>query len=83
PLREKTRLGPMASVSGRDEVAALVADAVSQGATAHVGGAVPDGAGAYYPVTVLTGVTPGMRAYHEEIFGPVAVAFEVDSVDAA
>lgn len=83
PLHGETRLGPMASVSGRDEVAEIVADAVSQGATVHVGGAVPDGPGAYYPVTVLTGVTPGMRAYHEEIFGPVAVAFEVDSVDAA
>lgn len=83
PLHEDTRLGPMASVAGRDEVAEIVADAVSQGATAHVGGVVPDGDGAYYPATVLTGVVPGMRAYHEEIFGPVAVAFEVDSIDGA
>lgn len=83
PLDESTRLGPMASVDGRNEVAEIVADAISQGATAHVGGVVPDGPGAYYPATVLTGVVPGMRAYHEEIFGPVAVAFEVDSVDAA
>ncbi|MFG1955496.1 NAD-dependent succinate-semialdehyde dehydrogenase [Micromonospora sp. NPDC048830] len=83
PLLDETRLGPMASVGGRDEVAEIVEDAVRQGATAHVGAEIPDGAGAFYPATVLTGVVPGMRAYHEEIFGPVAVVYEVDSVDAA
>ena len=44
---------------------------------------VPDGPGAFYPATVLTGVTPEMRAYHEELFGPVAVLYQVDSVDEA
>lgn len=83
PLDADTRMGPLASVSGRDEVAELVADAISKGATAHVGAEVPDGPGAFYPATVLTGVVPGMRAYHEEIFGPVAVVYEAESVDAA
>jgi succinate-semialdehyde dehydrogenase/glutarate-semialdehyde dehydrogenase len=49
----------------------------------HAGGSVPDGPGAWYPATVLSGVTPDMRAYHEEIFGPVAVVHRVGSEDEA
>ena len=60
-----------------------VEDAVAKGATVHLGGQVPDGPGAFYPATVLTGVTPEMRAYREELFGPVAVLYQVDSVDEA
>ncbi|MGJ9413536.1 NAD-dependent succinate-semialdehyde dehydrogenase [Aeromicrobium sp. CF4.19] len=83
PNDESTRLGPMASVGARDDVAAQVEDAVSKGAKAHAGGQVPDGAGAYYPATVLTDLEPSMRAYREELFGPVAMVHRVDSVDAA
>jgi succinate-semialdehyde dehydrogenase/glutarate-semialdehyde dehydrogenase len=73
----------LASVSSRSEVAAVVEDAVAKGATLHLGGEVPAGNGAYYPATVLSDVTPEMRAYHEEIFGPVAVLYRVASVDDA
>ncbi|OZD65528.1 NAD-dependent succinate-semialdehyde dehydrogenase [Rhodococcus sp. 06-1460-1B] len=83
PTDPATRLGPMSSIGGRDEIAEQVADAVSKGATVHLGGSVPDGDGAYYPATVLSGVTPDMRAYREELFGPVAVLHKVDSTDAA
>ncbi|KQU45950.1 succinate-semialdehyde dehydrogenase [Rhodococcus sp. Leaf278] len=83
PTDPATRLGPMSSVGGRDEIAEQVADAVSKGATVHLGGSIPDGDGAYYPATVLSGVTPDMRAYREELFGPVAVLHKVDSTDAA
>jgi len=83
PRREETRLGPMSSLRARAELAAQVDDAVAKGAQVHAGGAVPDGPGAYYPATVLTGVTPGMRAYREELFGPVAVVYQVGSVDEA
>ncbi|MGW4336722.1 NAD-dependent succinate-semialdehyde dehydrogenase [Rhodococcus koreensis] len=83
PMSEDTRLGPMASVAARADLAALVDDAITKGAVVHLGGAVPDGPGAYYPATVLSGVTPAMRAYHEELFGPVAVLHKVESVDAA
>ena len=44
---------------------------------------MPQGPGAFYPATVLTGVTQQMRAFHEELFGPVAVLYQVDSVDEA
>jgi succinate-semialdehyde dehydrogenase/glutarate-semialdehyde dehydrogenase len=83
PREESTRLGPMSSVRARSDVAEVVDDAVAKGATVHVGGSVPDGPGAWYPATVLSGVTPDMRAYHEEIFGPVAVVHRVASADDA
>lgn len=83
PKDDATRLGPMASVQARDELAAQVQDAVDQGAGVLLGGLVPDLAGAWYPATVVTGVTPSMRAYHEELFGPVAVLHRAATVDEA
>ena len=64
-------------------MATLVDEAVEQGAQVLVGGAPLEGDGSYYPATVLTGVTPQMRAYHEELFGPVAVVYRArDAEDA-
>ncbi|KAA0086666.1 NAD-dependent succinate-semialdehyde dehydrogenase [Mycolicibacterium sp. P9-64] len=83
PTSPDTKLGPMASLPARSDLVAQVEDAVAKGATVHLGGEVPDGPGAFYPATVLTGVTPDMRAYHEELFGPVAVVYQVDSIDDA
>lgn len=83
PTDAKTTFGPLSSQSAVEEIDELVQDAVTRGATAYTGGAGPDGPGAYYPATVLTGVTPQMRAYSEEIFGPAAVVFHVDSPEAA
>ena len=83
PRSADTRLGPMASLAARADLVDQVEDAVAKGAEVHLGGEVPDGPGAFYPATVLTGVTPQMRAFHEELFGPVAVVYQVDSVDEA
>ena len=83
PMSEDTRLGPLSSEGAREELAAQVQDAVDRGATLHLGGTVPDGPGSWYPATVLSGVTPQMRAYREELFGPVAVLYRVGSVDEA
>jgi acyl-CoA reductase-like NAD-dependent aldehyde dehydrogenase len=83
PMSDETRLGPMSSTQARAELAEQVEDAVSKGARVHLGGAVPEGRGAYYPATVLSGVTPDMRAFREELFGPVAILYRVDSVDEA
>jgi succinate-semialdehyde dehydrogenase/glutarate-semialdehyde dehydrogenase len=83
PLDPATKLGPMASLGGRREIEGQVADAVDKGATLHLGGVTPDGPGAYYPATVLADVTDRMRAYREELFGPVAVLYKVESVDEA
>jgi acyl-CoA reductase-like NAD-dependent aldehyde dehydrogenase len=83
PRDEGTRLGPLASHRARQDLASQVQDAVDKGAVVHLGGQVPDGDGAYYPATVLTGVTADMRAFNEELFGPVAVLYSVASLDEA
>ncbi len=83
PSNSETKLGPMASLAARADLEAQVDDAVSKGSTVHLGGAVPDGPGAFYPATVLTGVDPRMRAYREELFGPVAVLYPVSSAEQA
>lgn len=83
PTSPATKLGPLASMAGVDELDELVQDAISHGAEVLLGGRRPDGPGAYYPATVLAGVTREMRAFSEELFGPVAVVHRVNSLDAA
>ncbi|MER6439525.1 NADP-dependent succinic semialdehyde dehydrogenase [Streptomyces sp. NPDC001185] len=83
PMDENTDVGPLATESGRSDVEAYVDDALGKGATALVGGARPEGPGWFYPPTVLTGVTPEMKMYHEEVFGPVAQVWTVPSLEEA
>ncbi len=83
PLADTTDIGPLATESGRQDLAELVDDALGHGARATTGGALPEGAGWFYPPTVLVDVTPAMRLYAEEAFGPVAVVYRiVDAADA-
>jgi succinate-semialdehyde dehydrogenase/glutarate-semialdehyde dehydrogenase len=72
PLDEDTDVGPQARADLRDELHDQVKQSIDRGARCLLGGAVPDGDGAFYPPTVLTDVTKGMPAYDEELFGPVA-----------
>jgi succinate-semialdehyde dehydrogenase / glutarate-semialdehyde dehydrogenase len=72
PMKEDTDVGPMARADLRDELHELVTRTIKQGATLVRGGRVPSGPGAFYPPTLLTGVTPEMAAAREETFGPVA-----------
>jgi len=60
-----------------------VADAVSKGARVLCGGEVTAGPGWYYPPTAVADLTPDMRMYREEVFGPVASMFTVGSIDEA
>jgi len=83
PMLGSTDVGPLASEQQRDDVEHLVADAVAKGARALCGGAAPEGPGFYYPPTVLAGITPQMRLYTEEVFGPVASLYRVPDIDAA
>ena len=86
PMDGDTDVGPMARIDLRDGVAKQVAASIAKGARALLGG--PDAfnanaAGAYYPVTVLDGVAPGMAAFDEEIFGPAAALIRAkDETDA-
>jgi succinate-semialdehyde dehydrogenase/glutarate-semialdehyde dehydrogenase len=83
PMREDTEVGPLASEQQRDDVEDLVADAAALGARVLCGGAAPDRPGFYYPPTVLAAVTPEMRAFGEEVFGPVATLYRVSDIDEA
>lgn len=84
---EGVQIGPLINAKAIDKVEALVNEAVEQGATATVGGGRHDLGGLFYQPTVLTGATPEMRLFQEEIFGPVApvVKFETeaDAIDLA
>jgi succinate-semialdehyde dehydrogenase / glutarate-semialdehyde dehydrogenase len=83
PMAGDTDVGPLATAQGRDEVAEQVDDAVSKGAKILVGGQRPERAGWWYPPTVVADLTPDMRMWHEEVFGPVAGLFRVSSYDEA
>jgi succinate-semialdehyde dehydrogenase/glutarate-semialdehyde dehydrogenase len=83
PMDPDTQVGPLATESGRDDVEEYVRDAVDKGATVVVGGKRPDRPGWFYEPTLLTGITPEMKLYAEEVFGPVAALWTVDSLDEA
>lgn len=83
PTNPATRFGPLASQSVVDDLVDQVEDAVAKGATLLTGGQRSEGPGAYYEPAVLADVTPEMRAYSEELFGPVAVVHKVGSAEAA
>ena len=77
PLDPATEVGPQARRELRDELHGQVEDSVKTGARLTLGGEKPASAGAWYPVTVLEDVKPGMRAFDEEVFGPVAAVIRV------
>ena len=77
PLVEGIDVGPQARRDLRDGVHDQVERSVAAGARLLLGGGLPDGPGAFYPPTVLTGVLPGMAAFDEEVFGPVAAVVPV------
>ncbi|CAM3122975.1 NAD-dependent succinate-semialdehyde dehydrogenase [Rariglobus hedericola] len=73
PTTAATDFGPLARLDLRDDLHAQVQKSVKRGARLLLGGTIqPKGKGAFYPATVLTDVRPGMPAYDEELFGPVA-----------
>ncbi|MGW4485240.1 NADP-dependent succinic semialdehyde dehydrogenase [Amycolatopsis sp. NPDC004368] len=83
PTDDATDVGPLATEQGRTDVEELVDDAVSAGAKVLCGGERPEGAGWFYPPTVIGDITPKMRMYTEEVFGPVASLYRVADLDEA
>lgn len=83
PMDPQMELGPLATRQIRDEVHAQVQETLDLGATLLLGGQVPEGAGNYYPATVLADVPHESPAVQDEIFGPVAALFRVDSAEEA
>lgn len=86
-LHPATTLGPIINAKQRERLDELVRDAVRAGATAVVGGNLPDGPGYFYPPTVLTDVPRQARMFSEEVFGPVAAVYtfatEADAIGMA
>ncbi len=72
PMLSSTTLAPMARCDLRDELHRQVIDSIEQGAIPLTGCAPVEGSGAFYQASILDRVEPGMRAYEEELFGPVA-----------
>jgi succinate-semialdehyde dehydrogenase/glutarate-semialdehyde dehydrogenase len=83
PLSQDTEIGPQARHDLRDALHRQVETSIAKGARCMLGGAIPNGPGAYYPPTVLVNVTKGMPAYEEELFGPVASVIRVGNENAA
>jgi len=77
PREEATDVGPIAREDLRETLHRQVRETIDAGATCRLGGELPDGPGFFYPVTLLTEVTPEMTASREETFGPVAVVTRV------
>lgn len=84
PKDKKNSLGPQARKDLRDSLHKQVEKSIDQGAKLLLGGKLDaDAKGAYYPPTILTDVKPGMVAFDEELFGPVAAIIEaIDDEDA-
>ncbi|HET6875988.1 MAG TPA: NADP-dependent succinic semialdehyde dehydrogenase [Jatrophihabitans sp.] len=83
PMDDATKVGPLATESGRSDVEELVKDAVDKGARVVTGGQRPDRPGWFYPPTLVADITPEMRMHREEVFGPVASLYRVPDLDAA
>ncbi len=75
--------GPLSSEQAAVNLMSQIEDAVTKGATVHTGGHRMDRPGAFVAATVLSGVTPEMRAFSEELFGPAAVVYRVKDADEA
>jgi succinate-semialdehyde dehydrogenase/glutarate-semialdehyde dehydrogenase len=72
PLERSTELGPLARADLVDELEAQVQGSIARGAVLLTGGTRPRRPGFFYAPTVLTAVEPGMPAFDQETFGPVA-----------
>ncbi len=83
PTNEDTEIGPLANKQFREELHFQVEKSIEKGAKLLIGGKIPSGKGAFYPPTVLAEVKPGMPAYHEELFGPVASVIKVKDEEEA
>ncbi|WP_122072471.1 aldehyde dehydrogenase family protein [Pseudophaeobacter sp. EL27] len=83
PLDKATTMGPMANVRFAGEVRAQIAEAVADGAVAHIDTMAEDDGGAYLTPQILTNVTHDMRVMRDESFGPVVGIMKVSSDEEA
>ncbi|MEZ6091279.1 MAG: NAD-dependent succinate-semialdehyde dehydrogenase [Pirellulaceae bacterium] len=77
PLDESTTLSPLSTESAAVRLQQQVQASIDAGAIVLLGGDRPDQPGAYYNPTILTGITPEMPTFDQELFGPVASVYIV------
>ncbi len=83
PLDEQSQVGAQARADLMAELHAQVEASVAKGAKVVLGGCPLERPGCFYPPTILVDVVPGMPAYHEEFFGPVASVIRARDADDA
>ncbi|MGJ8582206.1 MAG: aldehyde dehydrogenase family protein, partial [Psychromonas sp.] len=83
PKADDTDIGPLARKDLQEKLHKQVTDSIEAGATVLCGCEVPEGKGFFYPASILENVTPGMPAYDDELFGPVAAMIKAKDDDDA
>jgi succinate-semialdehyde dehydrogenase/glutarate-semialdehyde dehydrogenase len=83
PNDDETTIGPLARHDLRDDLHKQVKASEEKGAKIVCGGFIPEHEAAFYPPTILENVKPGMPAYEEELFGPVASLIKARSEEEA
>lgn len=83
PNDPKTDIGPLVTEGARSEIVNQVESAIKDGAVRVTGGEIIDGPGFFFRPGILENVQKASNAYYEEIFGPVAILFKVDSIEGA
>ena len=81
--RDAAQMGPLANEASRQRIHAMVERARTEGATVEAGGYLPDGAGYFYPPTLLSGCRQDMEIVREEVFGPVLAVLSYSDFDEA
>lgn len=83
PMQDGTDIGPLVNKDAVEELVSQVQNALSQGARRVTGAEAIDKPGSWFKPGIIENVTPDMDAYGQEMFGPVAMLFKVDSLDDA
>jgi len=83
PFEEGSEVGPVQNKMQYEKVKEIFDDAVSKGAEVFYQGEVPEGAGYFFPITILTNVKPGMRILDEEAFGPLLPVMSYSDLEEA
>ncbi len=83
PMDKETTISPMVSQEAAEHLLGQVTDTVNAGAKLIVGGKLMKREGAFFEPTIITDIKSNMRAYHEELFGPVAAIYRVKNQEEA
>jgi len=83
PTDPDTDIGPLVNADARDEIAEQVKTALTDGANLVTGAEIVDGSGNFFRPGIIEAVPEASDIFRAEIFGPVAMLFEIDSIEAA